>query len=128
MPLSRPVRRSPLPGLILFLCGVVAGAAGLYFGFRDRLPWGGERPSRQAAEPPMADDAPRATSRSSRAAERSRRSADRAADRADRDRPPRRAASEPGPRPRLASDLEPAAGADGVRVALVIDDLGRSVE
>jgi polysaccharide deacetylase 2 family uncharacterized protein YibQ len=107
MPRSRPPRRSRLPGLILFLCGVAVGAAGFYFGCRDvsRQAGGAGEPTREAAGPSPA------RSRGLRARGR--------------------AAPAAAPGPRAAADgraPDPAPQVDGIRVALVIDDLGRSVD
>lgn len=119
MPKSRPSRRSPLPGLILFLCGAVVGAAALYFGLH-RAPFGaaGGPAAAPAAPSPSAARRPRGR------ATHGRRDPARETDAG--------ATAEP-PRPRSAEEREvppPDAGqaAPGVRVALVIDDLGRSVE
>jgi uncharacterized protein len=124
MPKSRPPRRSPLPGLILFLCGAVVGAAALYFGWH-RAPSG---PPREATAPvTSAASGARPHGRAARGRHGTAHEARPAADAADDPAadPPRRA-DEREARP--ATDRAGDAAVDGVRVALVIDDLGRSVE
>jgi len=113
MPRSRSPRRSPFPGLLLFLCGIVVGAGGFYFGCRDSGRGAGER-SATAASEPQRPPAPRRRHGGSPgphdAGQEIRSSGERAAARTHGER----AADAPVP--------------EGVRLAVVIDDLGRSVD
>jgi hypothetical protein len=120
---GRPRSRSRLSGLFLFLLGALAGAGALYLGCRDH----GDHPGGRSGS------APAPSSREERPApERPRKGK---APRSSR-KPPTPAAPdhvEPGSGgPGGGSDVEviPAtapAPAEGGRIALVIDDLGRSV-
>lgn len=121
MPRSRPARRSPLPGLILFLCGVAVGAAALYLALH-RAAGRGE-PAAPAA----------ATSAARRPHGRAARERPHEAPAADADPSAPPAAPRPAeeePRASRGAGGEKAAGQpiEGARVALVIDDLGRSVD
>ncbi len=125
MPRSRPARRrSPFPGLLLFLCGVLVGAAGFYLGC--------QRPSRQqAARPePAADDGAGlpAGARHPHGRRPSGRRDGGAPPSAEAQRAPGAAndlQDSQGQRPAAADSA--AAQVDGVKIAVVIDDLGRSV-
>jgi len=121
MPRSRPVirrrpgRPSPFPSLLLFLCGVLVGAAGFYFGCRD-AGYHGSHGSERAEDEPAAS-APRARIGRHGAGARLQHG--------------RRAGSDPPPPPADGASTAAAsteARVEGVRLAVVIDDLGRSVD
>jgi hypothetical protein len=132
MPRSRPVRRrSPFPGLILFLCGVVVGAAGLYFGCQNVSRQGVERQGDPAADTADRDAGPSTPAgrrhRAGRLAHPDRDAGSAAGD-------GRGASRDPAAPGRVAADpsepsaaTAPAVDGLGLRVAVVIDDLGRSV-
>ncbi|HEV7516737.1 MAG TPA: divergent polysaccharide deacetylase family protein, partial [Thermoanaerobaculia bacterium] len=121
---SRPPR-SRLAGVLLFLLGFVAGAGSLYFGCRD---------PREPGEPPAAARSTASTGASRHASphRKTPRTATApsptvtAAAAAPALSPPvSPAAPESAPTPPRSGGEGPVAG---VRIALVIDDLGRSVE
>jgi polysaccharide deacetylase 2 family uncharacterized protein YibQ len=101
------------PGLLLFLLGILVGAAAFYVGCRDS-PRGGEEPGRSAGgeQQAMAPDQPGSAGSDSR-------------DRRPTEvpHPDEPAATEPLSEP--GADLPEAP--EGVRLALVIDDLGRNL-
>jgi polysaccharide deacetylase 2 family uncharacterized protein YibQ len=141
MPRSRPSRRrSPFPGLILFLCGAVVGAAALlYFGWRYTDHRGGSAPPEESREPAVSrpSETPRRFSPHGRRGAPQRQGSSSPAPASSRpDSDPRSsdrrsAAPAADERARAASTEGSPSGAaavDGVRVAVVIDDLGRSVD
>lgn len=123
---SRPGRRR-FPGFLLFLLGFLAGAGSLYFGCRNVGHESGtsERPTEARSEPPDA----------SRAHRSSRRSAKGSHSGASEPLTPKPATAEekavvasPVPAPSPNEEPGEPGTAAGTRIALVIDDLGRSVE
>jgi polysaccharide deacetylase 2 family uncharacterized protein YibQ len=113
----KPPRRSSgrvLPGLLLVLLGILIGAGLFYLGCGDARPRGGEeRKARSEAAPASAPEPGRPEG-----------------DRRPTETPDPAEAAEPAPEP-VAPDAEPSpapAPPDGARLAIVIDDLGRSTD
>lgn len=113
---SRSARRSGFSGLWLFLLGILVGAAGLYMACRDTSSLTASR----SEEPAAAGDEGRTGAAASATP----------APAAHLNDPETKPVPEEGPAPDAPapSAEESAAAEPGGRIALVIDDLGRSVE
>ncbi len=132
-PASRPSRRR-LPGFLLFLLGFLAGAGALYFGCRNVGHDSGtaERPTEAArSDNPEASHAHRSARRSAKGAHSgaSEPLAPKPATAEEAEEAEEKAAVAP-PVPTPSTNEEPGepGAVAGTRIALVIDDLGRSVE
>jgi polysaccharide deacetylase 2 family uncharacterized protein YibQ len=119
------------PGLLLFLLGFVAGGASFYFGCRD-VSRGAEKAPAQAAS---STPASRHSAKTSRKHGASLAQAEAAGAPTEREAGEKAATAEkppalPAPRAEAGGKVEPDGGGTvaGVRIAIVIDDLGRSVE